>query len=63
MGKTVGAGTATITASQKINGVVKKASCIINVTQSVESITLDPDNLTLAIGGYATIHATIEPAA
>lgn len=55
------AGRTTITASQKINGIVKKATCQITVQPSVTAITLDPAKTTLAIGAYATIHATVTP--
>lgn len=55
------AGTATITASQTINGVVKSASCDITVQPSVTSITVDPATASLPIGGYKTLHATIAP--
>lgn len=57
----VGPGTTTITASQKIDGVVKKATCTVTVQQSVTTITLDPREVTIAIGGYAKIRATIKP--
>jgi uncharacterized protein YjdB len=54
-------GTTTITASQKINGVVKKATCKITVQQSVATIVIDPAKVTLPIGSYQTLHATITP--
>lgn len=54
-------GIATITASQTIKGVLKKATCKITVQQSVATITVDPDEITLPIGGYTTLHATITP--
>ena len=54
-------GVATITASQNIQGVIKRATCDITVQQSVSSITLDPAALHLAIGEYQTLHANITP--
>jgi uncharacterized protein YjdB len=54
-------GIATITAKQTINGVVKKATCLITVQQSVATIVVDPEEFTLPIGGYTTLHATITP--
>lgn len=57
----VKAGTATITAQQTINGVVKIATCFITVQQSVDSITINPSTASLAINGYTTIHATVSP--
>ena len=57
----VKAGTAVITASQTIDGVVKTASCTITVQQSVSTITLDPHAVTIAIDEYKTIHAAFTP--
>jgi uncharacterized protein YjdB len=54
-------GSVTITATQIINGVEKKATCKINVQQSVTSITLTPNKVTLPIGGQTTLVATITP--
>jgi Bacterial surface proteins containing Ig-like domains len=56
-----GAGTATITATQTVNGVVKKATCEITVQQSVTSITVSPSTKALAINEYLTLHATVAP--
>lgn len=55
-------GTATITATQTINGIIKKAECIVYVQASVEKVTLDPKKLELGIGKFTTIQASIEPA-
>ncbi len=55
------AGETTITASQTIRGVVKKASCKITVQASVDTITLDPERVTLGIGDYKTISAHFTP--
>lgn len=57
----VAQGTTTITASQTVDGVVKKATCTIVVQQSVTSITVDPATLTLGINAYKTLHAVITP--
>lgn len=54
-------GEVVITASQTINGVVKKASCQILVKQSVETITLIPDKWTLGVGEAKTIIAQVKP--
>ena len=54
-------GIAIITAMQNIQGVVKRATCVITVQQSVTSITIDPPVLNLAIGEYQTLHANITP--
>jgi len=59
--KGIKAGIAIITAKQVINGIVKKATCEITVQQSVATITVDPAEVTLAIGAYQTLHATITP--
>jgi uncharacterized protein YjdB len=58
----VKAGTVVITAKQTINGVVKKATCEITVQQSVSNIVVDPARVTLGIGDYKTMKATITPA-
>jgi uncharacterized protein YjdB len=55
------AGKATITASVKIDGVIKTATCQITVQQSVDTITIDPERTTLAIGAFTTLHAEIKP--
>lgn len=54
-------GTAVITATQKINGIIKKATCTVYVQTSVESVTLDPKKVTLGIGKYETIQASVKP--
>lgn len=54
-------GTTTITASQRINGIVKSATCVITVSPAVSSITLNPANITMAIGKLETITATVAP--
>lgn len=55
-------GIATITAKQTINGVVKSATCLITVQQTVSSIRLNPNDITIPINGYYTLHALITPA-
>lgn len=57
----VKAGTAVITARQTINGIVKTATCTVYVQTSVEQVTLDPKEITLGIGKYETIQASIKP--
>lgn len=54
-------GIAYITASQTINGIVKTATCEINVIQSVTSITIEPRELSLHTGQYQTLHASLTP--
>lgn len=54
-------GTAIITAKQKINGIVKTATCTVYVQTSVEDVTLDPKEITLGIGKYETIQASVKP--
>lgn len=54
-------GVAVITAQQIIDGVVKTATCEITVQQSITNITIDPANVTIAIGEYKTLNATITP--
>jgi len=54
-------GVAIITAQQTIGGIVKKATCVITVRQSVTSITLDPSEINIAIGEYKTLKATVSP--
>ncbi|MDF2905918.1 MAG: hypothetical protein K0R34_1239 [Herbinix sp.] len=50
-----------ITAQQTIDGVVKSATCNITVQKSVDTITLSPDKITLAIGASTTIVADVTP--
>lgn len=57
----VSKGTAVITATQIINGVVKTASCTVYVQDSVNEITLDPSEVVLNIKDYKTIKAKIAP--
>ena len=57
----VKAGRVTITASQIIDGILKKATCDITVQASVDTITIDPAQKTIAIGAYTTLHAEIKP--
>lgn len=59
----VSEGTTTITATQIINGVTKKASCIINVQKTITGITIEPSNVTLNIDEYATLYAKVTPSA
>ncbi|HKL80789.1 MAG TPA: Ig-like domain-containing protein [Mobilitalea sp.] len=54
-------GVVTITAQQNIFGVIKRATCKITIQQSVTTVTLDPDKVTIPIGGYQTMLATITP--
>lgn len=54
-------GTAVITATQNIRGIVKTASCTVYVQTSVESVTLDPAEITLGIDKYETIQASVKP--
>ena len=54
-------GVATITASQKIKGVVKTASCVITVQPSVSKIEVEPSTKVIGIGEFATLHAKITP--
>jgi uncharacterized protein YjdB len=50
-----------ITAQQTIDGIVKKAYCDITVQPSIDTITLTPEEKTLAIGAITTISATFKP--
>ena len=54
-------GIVTITAKQNILGVIKSATCEITIQQSVATVTLDPNKVTIPIGGYQTLLATITP--
>lgn len=54
-------GTAVITATQTINGIVKSAKCTVYVQTSVSKVTLSPKTLTLGIGKFDTLQATVEP--
>ena len=54
-------GTAVITATQNIRGIIKTAKCTVYVQASVESVTLDPKEITLGIGKYETIQASVKP--
>jgi len=55
------AGRVIITAKQTVNGIVKKATCVIMVQPTVSTITVDPSKITLPIKGYKTLHAIIAP--
>lgn len=55
------AGTVTITATQLIGGVTKKATCKIKVIAAVTSITLSPSSKNISIGDNLTINATVKP--
>lgn len=57
----ISVGQATITASQTINGVVKKATCIVFIQSGVSKITIKPASATLNIGDSTTLQAEIEP--
>lgn len=50
-----------ITAEQEVNGILKRATCLINVQQSVTSITINPASVTLGIGEFKTFSATVLP--
>ncbi len=54
-------GTAVITATQNINGIIKTAKCTVYVQTSVDEVTLDPEEITLGIGQYETIQAFVKP--
>lgn len=58
----VSAGECTITVSTTINGVYKSASCNIMVVPTVTNITIDPSEVSIHIGEYKTLTATITPA-
>lgn len=58
----VTAGQTTITVSTTINGVFKSASCNILVVPEVTSIKIDPSDVSMSIGEYKTLNATITPA-
>ncbi|MDF2803745.1 MAG: hypothetical protein K0S61_3648, partial [Anaerocolumna sp.] len=60
--KALTVGQTTITASQIIDGVVKKATCVIFVQAGVSKITIKPASVTLNIGDNTTLQAEIEPA-
>ena len=59
--KGIKAGTVMITAEQNINGIVKRATCLITVQPSVTTIVVDPAVTVIPIRGYKTLHATITP--
>lgn len=59
--KALAVGQTTITASQIIDGVVKKATCVIFVQAGVSKITIKPSSLSLNKGDSTTLQAEIEP--
>lgn len=59
--KGISVGQATITASQIIDGVVKKATCVVFVQAGVSKITIKPASVTLNIGDNTTLQAEVEP--
>ncbi|MDF2512499.1 MAG: hypothetical protein K0S04_2365 [Herbinix sp.] len=54
-------GNVVITATQTVNGVVKKATCTITVKKSITKITLDPSSKVLKIDDNLTIEAILTP--
>ncbi len=54
-------GTAIITATQIVNGVIKTASCHLTVRQGVTEVTLEPAEKEMAIGDNLTINAKVKP--
>lgn len=52
-----------ITARQTILGVTKTATCLINVQNTITSITIDPANVSINIDEYATLYAKVDPSA
>ena len=57
----VSEGTVEITASQTIHGILKKATCTVYVQTSVSKVTISPKTLTLGIGKFETLQASVEP--
>lgn len=51
----------TITASQRINGVTKKAVCRVTVTKAITGIEINPATVTLDVGKKETIKASFIP--
>lgn len=56
-------GATLITATQTINGITKTATALINVQNTITSITIDPQDVVLNIEEYATLYAKVDPAA
>lgn len=54
-------GKTTITATQNIDGVIKRATCVVFVQAGVSKITIKPAAVTLNINDSATLQAEIEP--
>lgn len=52
-----------ITAKQTILGVTKMATCLINVQNTITSITIDPASVSVNIDEYATLYAKVDPSA
>lgn len=54
-------GTATITATQIINGVSKSAACEVSVTEAVKSVTINPSTLEITKGTQYPLIAIFTP--
>jgi uncharacterized protein YjdB len=57
----VAQGSAVVTASVIVDGVVKKASCLVYVYSSVSSITISPSELSVFVNDTSTVKAVFQP--
>ena len=54
-------GIVTITATQTIDGIVKKATCEITVLQAIEKVVVEPSQVIIPINGTKTLIANVSP--
>lgn len=57
----VSKGFAIVTASKKINGVVKKATCKITVLNAITGVTITPNKASIDIDEFVTLYAEVTP--
>ena len=49
--------------TQNVNGVIKKATCVVYVTTPVGEITINPSSLTVDRGSSDTVQLIFNPSA
>ena len=59
----IASGIAHIKVTQNVNGVIKKATCVVYVTTPVGEITINPSSLTVDRGSSDTVQLIFNPSA
>lgn len=55
-------GIAHVTVSQNINGVIKKATCVVYITTPVGEISINPSSVQIDRGSSETVQVIFNPA-